>query len=213
MSKSPPPAIHHPSRKRPSLIDIPEILERIFYFTDDFTLRRTAILVCRHWLHMNINRIPRTVYYKNELRMRLRQPELVVSRLTGATRLCCYHTVDETSRTPSSRISGMSLSTARWNIGSNWRHGTRPQHTSTNRPSILSRPSEKWTSKLSSTSAAPSIRFPAPKPSPTSRSTSIRQGTRPSTLTGSCVGAPCWRCFRSRPSGVTTTASDGRMNR
>ncbi|OAQ36765.1 hypothetical protein K457DRAFT_26988 [Linnemannia elongata AG-77] len=98
MSKSPPPAIHHPSRKRPSLIDIPEILERIFYFTDDFTLRRTAVLVCRHWLHMNINRIPRTVYYKNELRMRLRQPELVVSRLTGATRLCCYHTVDEVSR-------------------------------------------------------------------------------------------------------------------
>ncbi|KAG0064462.1 hypothetical protein BGZ90_002196 [Linnemannia elongata] len=30
--------------------------------------------------------------------MRLRQPELVVSRLTGATRLCCYHTVDEVSR-------------------------------------------------------------------------------------------------------------------
>lgn len=92
------PAIHHPERKRPSPIDIPEILERIFYFTDDFTLRWTAVLVRRQWFHMNTNRFPRTVYYKNDMRRQGQQPELVVSRLTGAARLCCYLTVDEMSR-------------------------------------------------------------------------------------------------------------------
>ncbi|KAF9144761.1 hypothetical protein BGX30_011524 [Mortierella sp. GBA39] len=96
MSEAPPPAIHHPSRERPSPIDIPEILERVFYFTDDFTLRRTAVLVCRQWFDMNINRFSRTVYYKND--MGREQLGLVVSRLIGATRLHCYLTVDDMSR-------------------------------------------------------------------------------------------------------------------
>ncbi|KAK3819338.1 MAG: hypothetical protein JOS17DRAFT_756226 [Linnemannia elongata] len=98
-SKPPSPAIHPPSRKssitsRP----YPRSLERIFFFTDDFTLRWIAVLVCRQWFHMNMNRFPRTVYYKSDMRRRRQQPELVVSRLTGATRLCCYLTVDEMSR-------------------------------------------------------------------------------------------------------------------
>ncbi|KAG0292010.1 hypothetical protein BGZ96_004635 [Linnemannia gamsii] len=90
MPEQPSPAIQ-PRKKTSQVFDIPEILERIFYFTDEFTLRRAAVLVCREWFYMNVNLFPRTVYYENG--MKKKQPELLVSRLTGAARLCCDLTV------------------------------------------------------------------------------------------------------------------------
>ncbi|KAG9073165.1 hypothetical protein KI688_000952 [Linnemannia hyalina] len=48
---SPPELIQLPIA--PSPLAIPEILERIFSYVDDFTLRRTVVLVCRLWLQMN----------------------------------------------------------------------------------------------------------------------------------------------------------------
>lgn len=88
--------IIQPVRTKPSPIDIPEILERIFYFTDDFTLRRTAVLVCRQWCYINVNRFSRTVYYNYSIGQE--KPELVVARLTGASRLYCYLIGDDVVR-------------------------------------------------------------------------------------------------------------------
>ncbi|KAG0297221.1 hypothetical protein BGZ96_007279 [Linnemannia gamsii] len=43
-----------PSKQPPSPLDIPEILEIIFSFVDEYTLFKTVVLVCREWCIMNL---------------------------------------------------------------------------------------------------------------------------------------------------------------
>ncbi|KAF9906068.1 hypothetical protein EC991_001076 [Linnemannia zychae] len=66
----------------PSLLNLPEVLQLIFSYLDDSTIRRTVILVCRQWLNLNQGRIlRRAVCYSNWISTR---PEVVASNLVGA---------------------------------------------------------------------------------------------------------------------------------
>jgi hypothetical protein len=48
------PKLH--ALSRPSPFDIPEVLVQVFAYLDENTLRKSAILVCRLWLKMNMDR-------------------------------------------------------------------------------------------------------------------------------------------------------------
>ncbi|KAG0310433.1 hypothetical protein BGZ97_012563 [Linnemannia gamsii] len=51
-----------PSKKPPSPLDIPEILEIIFSFVDDYTRFKTVVLVCREWCIMNLGTCKEVVW-------------------------------------------------------------------------------------------------------------------------------------------------------
>ncbi|KAF9332646.1 hypothetical protein BGZ91_011623 [Linnemannia elongata] len=137
--------------------------------------------------------------------MRLRQPELVVSRLTGATRLCCYHTVDEVSRDVKnpfkSNIRDVIVDSQ---VEYRKQLETRNQTaTHKHKPAIHSfSPLREMDIEIVQYISGSFDTFPFPETLAnvtlyihSSRNASFN-------LTGSCVGAPCWGCFRSRPSGV-----------
>ncbi|KAG0216134.1 hypothetical protein BGX33_000471 [Mortierella sp. NVP41] len=46
-----------------SPLDLPEVLDLIFSYLDEYTLRHTALLVCRQWLQMNQERVTREVVW------------------------------------------------------------------------------------------------------------------------------------------------------
>ncbi|KAK3819421.1 MAG: hypothetical protein JOS17DRAFT_820006 [Linnemannia elongata] len=80
----------HPSPTTPFSLDIPEILERIFSFLNDYTIRWTVALVSRQWFVLNQNRLLRTVS-ANFLVSPSQPPEdALTSRLLGAHRFCCF---------------------------------------------------------------------------------------------------------------------------
>ncbi|KAG0066347.1 hypothetical protein BGZ90_001443 [Linnemannia elongata] len=71
---------------RPSPLNIPELLHRIFYFFDDFELTRHVLPVCRLWFLLNQHLIAREAHFDEA------QPpeelERVLLGLPWATRLC-----------------------------------------------------------------------------------------------------------------------------
>ncbi|KAF9131524.1 hypothetical protein BGW39_001700 [Mortierella sp. 14UC] len=95
-----------PSSRRPkpsaaprstSPLNIPEILELIFFFLDHSTLRRAAALVCQQWFRMNQHRLLRTVIWDSAWN----KPRLdaASSRMVGAGRAHCYlHMADDIIR-------------------------------------------------------------------------------------------------------------------
>ncbi|KAK3819401.1 MAG: hypothetical protein JOS17DRAFT_756352 [Linnemannia elongata] len=68
-----------------SPLDIPEILEQIFPYLDEYTIRRSVIFVCRQWRLLNQNRIVREVtWYETWGPSR---KERALQKLPGAGRL------------------------------------------------------------------------------------------------------------------------------
>ncbi|KAK3845731.1 MAG: hypothetical protein J3R72DRAFT_435519 [Linnemannia gamsii] len=53
----------HRRHPPPSLLDIPEILDLIYSYLDDFTIRNHAALVCRQWCRVSQDRLLRSVVY------------------------------------------------------------------------------------------------------------------------------------------------------
>ncbi|KAF9337311.1 hypothetical protein BGZ91_009533 [Linnemannia elongata] len=86
------PTSNHPSSTRPLSLDIPEILERIFSFLDDFTIRWTVALVSREWFLLNQNRLLRTVSANFLVSPSQPSEDVLASRLLGAHRFCCFVT-------------------------------------------------------------------------------------------------------------------------
>ncbi|KAH7059889.1 hypothetical protein BKA57DRAFT_19597 [Linnemannia elongata] len=81
---------------RPSPLDIPEILERIFFFIiDEQTLLHTVLLVCRQWFHMNQSRILRQVSWDHRV-----SDDRYLYKIPGAGRLLwqCGWFVDDQVR-------------------------------------------------------------------------------------------------------------------
>ncbi|KAF9550084.1 hypothetical protein EC957_001570 [Mortierella hygrophila] len=78
-------------------LQIVELLERTFSYVDDTTLRRTVVLVCRLWLHMNRGRVVREVCC--DYRWRTVSFDEALTRIPGAGRFCYsgaeLHDVDE----------------------------------------------------------------------------------------------------------------------
>ncbi|KAF9142849.1 hypothetical protein BGX30_002039 [Mortierella sp. GBA39] len=73
----------------PSPLAIPEILERIFSYVDDFTLRRTVVLVCRLWLQMNQHLVLRELVW--DIHVPVQHIEKTLAKLgdTGRLRWFC----------------------------------------------------------------------------------------------------------------------------
>ncbi|KAG0297213.1 hypothetical protein BGZ96_007271 [Linnemannia gamsii] len=69
----------------PSPLAIPEILERIFSYVDDFTLRRTVVLVCRLWLQMNQHLILRELVW--DTHVAVHNIDKILSKLADTGRL------------------------------------------------------------------------------------------------------------------------------
>ncbi|KAF9122818.1 hypothetical protein BGW39_009480 [Mortierella sp. 14UC] len=66
----------------PSPFNLPEVLQLIFSYLNDATIRRTAILVCQQWLHLNQGRILRKAICRRDWTSS--RPEVVASSLVGA---------------------------------------------------------------------------------------------------------------------------------
>ncbi|KAG0322978.1 hypothetical protein BGZ97_001890 [Linnemannia gamsii] len=73
----------------PSPLAIPEILERIFSYVDDFTLRRTVVLVCRLWLQMNQHLILRELVWDIHVAVQAIDKTLLKLPDTGRLRWFC----------------------------------------------------------------------------------------------------------------------------
>lgn len=71
-----------------SPVEIPELLEIIFSYVDNFTLRTTVVGVCRQWFLMNRHRVVREVIWDNGADPK--RQEAIISRLLGAGRLWWY---------------------------------------------------------------------------------------------------------------------------
>ncbi|KAF9139704.1 hypothetical protein BGX30_007601 [Mortierella sp. GBA39] len=76
-------------------LDIVEILEHIFSYLDEFTLKETAILVCRKWFLINRLRSAREVVLGSF--MSSSKFERNLSRISGASRLSFYVFPDATA--------------------------------------------------------------------------------------------------------------------
>ncbi|KAG0376243.1 hypothetical protein BGX24_008038 [Mortierella sp. AD032] len=74
-----------PPHLAPSIVNIPEILEIIFSYLDNTTLRKTCLLVCRQWHQLTHNRVLREVRW--DWRWKRHRAESALSRLAGAHRL------------------------------------------------------------------------------------------------------------------------------
>lgn len=72
----------------PSPLTIPEILERIFSYVDDFTLRRTVVLVCRLWLQMNQHRVLRELVW--DIHVPVQHIDKTLAKLSDTGRLRWY---------------------------------------------------------------------------------------------------------------------------
>ncbi|KAF9156475.1 hypothetical protein BG015_004956 [Linnemannia schmuckeri] len=82
----------------PSPLTIPEILERIFSYVDDFTLRRTVVLVCRLWHQMNQHLILREFVW--DIHVPVQNIDKILSKLADTGRLrwfCDWGMPDEGS--------------------------------------------------------------------------------------------------------------------
>ncbi|KAF9122819.1 hypothetical protein BGW39_009481 [Mortierella sp. 14UC] len=71
----------------PSIFNIPEVLEIIFSYLDDTTIRRTCLLVCRQWHQLTQSRVRREVRW--DWRWKRHRLETALTRLAGAHRLTC----------------------------------------------------------------------------------------------------------------------------
>ncbi|KAF9139706.1 hypothetical protein BGX30_007603 [Mortierella sp. GBA39] len=74
--------------RKPSPIKIPEILDIIFSYIDNFTLRTSVVCVCRQWYLMNRHRVVREVIWDTGADPT--RQEVIASRLLGAGRLWWY---------------------------------------------------------------------------------------------------------------------------
>ncbi|KAK3819379.1 MAG: hypothetical protein JOS17DRAFT_756309 [Linnemannia elongata] len=88
MNPSSPPALPNHLRIAIPILDLPEILQRIFLFIDVYTLRHTLIFVCRSWHRAIQNTLPRTVVWHSSWNKTM--TDLVSSRLVGTSRFFCY---------------------------------------------------------------------------------------------------------------------------
>ncbi|KAG0322833.1 hypothetical protein BGZ97_003390 [Linnemannia gamsii] len=78
-------------QRRISPLDIPEILQRIFFFVDNgHTLSRTVILVCKDWFIMNKHRVIRDWVWDSD-RKDLFKLEKHLAKLTGAGRVRLHY--------------------------------------------------------------------------------------------------------------------------
>ena len=73
---------------RLSPVKIPELLDIIFSYIDNFTLRTSVVGVCRQWYLMNRHRVVREVIWDNGVDPK--RQEVIMSRLLGAGRLWWY---------------------------------------------------------------------------------------------------------------------------
>ncbi|KAF9149785.1 hypothetical protein BG015_008380 [Linnemannia schmuckeri] len=71
---------------RPSPLNIPELLHRIFYFFDDYELTRHVLPVCRLWFLLHQHHIAREIHFDETLPTE--EVEQVLLGLPWATRLC-----------------------------------------------------------------------------------------------------------------------------
>lgn len=71
---------------RPSPLNIPELLHRIFYFFDDFELTRHVLPVCHLWFLLNQHYIARETHFDEA--QPIEELELALLGLPWATRLC-----------------------------------------------------------------------------------------------------------------------------
>ncbi|KAG0372694.1 hypothetical protein BGX24_012706 [Mortierella sp. AD032] len=72
----------------PAALHLPEILQRIFDFIDEYTLHHTVLLVCHRWFWINQHRIVRKVnWFETSKTKRL---DKVISRLPRATHMVLY---------------------------------------------------------------------------------------------------------------------------
>ncbi|KAG0293782.1 hypothetical protein BGZ96_002300 [Linnemannia gamsii] len=74
--------------RRISPVEIPELLEIIFSYIDNYTLRMCVVGVCRQWFLMNRQRVVREVIWDNGADPK--RQEVIMSRLLGAGRLWWY---------------------------------------------------------------------------------------------------------------------------
>lgn len=74
--------------RRLSPVEIPELLEIIFSYIDNFTLRTSVVGVCRQWFLINRHRVVREVICDNGADPK--HQEAIMSRLLGAGRLWWY---------------------------------------------------------------------------------------------------------------------------
>ncbi|OAQ34414.1 hypothetical protein K457DRAFT_14252 [Linnemannia elongata AG-77] len=72
-----------------SPLDLPEILELIFSYLDNYTTRRSAVLVCRQWHILNQNRLVREVTWNQDWKPS--RKERALRKLPGAGRLYICH--------------------------------------------------------------------------------------------------------------------------
>ncbi|KAF9929597.1 hypothetical protein FBU30_001438 [Linnemannia zychae] len=72
----------------PSPFTIPEILERIFSYVDEFTMRRTVIFVCRLWFQMNQHLILRELVW--DTHVPVNDLEKTLSKLADSSRLMWF---------------------------------------------------------------------------------------------------------------------------
>lgn len=89
-----------PTRPTPRALEIPEILDRIFfYIQDDYILSHSIILVCRQWLGMNQHRLHREVSWvgnsNNKSISDKNSIDKLLARLPRATQLA-WSSTDET---------------------------------------------------------------------------------------------------------------------
>ncbi|KAF9149293.1 hypothetical protein BG015_008909 [Linnemannia schmuckeri] len=78
-----------PNASSPSspIFNITEILEIVFSFLDDTSIRRSVLLVCRLWYHLNKHRVLRKVRW--DWRWKRHQLETALARLPGARSFTC----------------------------------------------------------------------------------------------------------------------------
>lgn len=86
-----------PTPPRPHLFDIVEILEHIFSYLDEFTLKHTAILVCRKWFLINRLQSTREVVLGSF--MSSSKVDRILTRVSGASQLSFYVFPDATAST------------------------------------------------------------------------------------------------------------------
>ncbi|KAK3806253.1 MAG: hypothetical protein JOS17DRAFT_767737, partial [Linnemannia elongata] len=72
-----------------SPLDLPEILELIFSYLDNYTTRRSVVLVCRQWHLLNQNRLVREVTWNQDWRPS--RKERALRKLPGAGQLYICH--------------------------------------------------------------------------------------------------------------------------
>ncbi|KAK3819406.1 MAG: hypothetical protein JOS17DRAFT_756357 [Linnemannia elongata] len=80
---------HPPNTSLPTspIFNITEILEIIFSFLDDYSIRRSVLLVCQLWYHLNNHRVLREVRW--DWRWKRHKLETALARLPGARSFTC----------------------------------------------------------------------------------------------------------------------------